>query len=145
MRVVCSSILPKSPKDIFDLLVRGDTIVKLTDGFPISYEDAELPEYWHEGEPINLKPRFFGLSQGDHFMTFKQIDRDQLLLYTEEYGTGIKRWDHTMELKPLSHGRCQYTDIVNIKAGVRTLIVWFIAKRLYAHRHDRLHSLLSHE
>lgn len=142
MKIHTTSIFAASAEMVFELLRRGDTIAKLTEGFPISY-DSSLPEYWQEGEPINLRPRFYGFAQGDHFVTFTKIDREQLLLCTQEYGSGIRCWNHTMEIRALDDGTCHYTDMVTIHAGIKTPLVGLIANKLYQHRQQQLSTLLS--
>lgn len=136
MRIVMSSTVNAPAHVVFNKLCESATMVYLSRGF-MTYNTKNLPRKWQTGKKFNLRPKFKGLAMGDHIVEFKRIDSAQQLLYTEESGGFVTRWDHTMELKPLSNGCTRHTDTVIIEAGLLTPLVALFAKLLYRHRHKR--------
>jgi uncharacterized membrane protein len=51
-------------------------------------------------------------------------------------------WDHTIRVEPSSDGGTQYTDVVEVRAGVLTPFVWAFAQVFYHHRQRRWRALV---
>lgn len=56
-------------------------------------------------------------------------------------GTLMSRWDHRIFIRSAEDG-CDYTDQVDIRAGLLTPFVWLFALGLYAHRQRRWRQLV---
>ena len=59
-------------------------------------------------------------------------------------GTGqlATMWDHTIRVEPGLGGGTEYTDIVEVRAGVLTPFVWIFAEVFYRHRQRRWRALV---
>jgi len=142
LHIVRSVTLPITAEQAFELLRHSATLVKVAAGM-VEYDNADdFPAQWEINSTVNLRPRIWGIPQGDHFVEFVLIDADQQLLVTNEYGGKIKSWHHRMELKNFADRSCLYTDRIVIDAGLFTWVVWLFAKLFYRHRHRRWLRLL---
>ena len=86
---------------------------------------------------------FFGLVPAwKHSITFQKIDDSKRVLFTKEGGGLVPVWNHLIQVTPEQNGTCRYTDDVDVKAGVLTLLVWLFANIFYRYRQLRWRILL---
>lgn len=103
-----------------------------------------LPEIWTIGTIYKLKLYLFGIIPfGDHFIRLVEIDHNEKTIISNEHGKFIKVWNHTIRLKPIDDHAIDYTDEVEIEAGILTLPVWLFAHLFYRHRQKKWKKLLS--
>lgn len=142
-RVERTVALPASIEKCWRLLQRTDTLIKVAEGI-MTYGGAnDLPEHWSPDNPVvNLKPRLFGIPQGNHFVQVTSLDEENHTIVTNEYGGHIKSWVHTMNLVEVDQFQCLYTDTIEIDAGRRTKLVAWFAHHFYGHRQRRWKEIL---
>lgn len=64
------------------------------------------------------------------------------LLRDDGAGQLATMWDHTIRVEPGLGGGTEYTDIVEVRAGVLTPFVWIFAEVFYRHRQRRWRALV---
>jgi hypothetical protein len=77
------------------------------------------------------------LPLGQHAIHFERVDPELMEIRTRESGSLVRRWCHTMSVRPSSDRRTLYADEVEIEGGLLTPLVWLFAQWLYRHRHRR--------
>lgn len=142
MRVTVSSVLPAPIEDCWGLLQHTSTLLFVAEGVMTYDNAATLPDTWEVGQTVNLRPRLWGKSQGDHFVRVVTVDHDNHTIVTNEHGGPITVWNHTMHLVEIRPDVCRYTDTIEIEAGWQTPIVWLFAQYFYRHRHARWQQLI---
>ncbi len=70
------------------------------------------------------------------------MGRFYLELRDDGRGTLASTWDHLIVIQASGHG-CSYTDRIEVKAGVLTLLVWSFAWVFYLHRQRRWRRLVA--
>ncbi|WP_129677073.1 hypothetical protein [Candidatus Chloroploca sp. Khr17] len=104
---------------------------------------GELDDEWVVGKTYALRLFLFGvLPAGEHRITLVTIDREANLIESKESGTLAPVWNHTIRFHAVGDGRLQYTDAIEIQAGLRTGIIWAFAHLFYRHRQRRWKRLL---
>tara|TARA_B100000508_G_scaffold115566_1_gene94678 strand:- start:3742 stop:4182 length:441 start_codon:yes stop_codon:yes gene_type:complete len=142
MKVTVTSKFLASTDRVWELLQRSQTLVYVAEGVMTYDGEDELPERWEVGTEVNLKPRLYGRSQGNHYVQFMEVNPAVRVIETMEWGGPITRWNHTMSLIEVSSNECEYTDAIEIQAGLMTIPVWAFAQFFYRHRHRRWLKLL---
>jgi hypothetical protein len=61
------------------------------------------------------------------------------------YSTLISKWDHWITVSPDAYGGTQYSDDVEIRAGMLTPFVWMFAQVFYWHRQRRWRGLVRNQ
>lgn len=104
---------------------------------------GELDGDWVVGKTYALRLYLFGfLPVGEHRITLVTIDREANLIESKESGALAPVWNHTIRFHPLGAGKLQYTDEIEIQAGLRTGVIWAFAHLFYRHRQRRWKKLL---
>jgi ligand-binding SRPBCC domain-containing protein len=136
------SIFPASADEVWEILLRPETLAQITRGM-ISYEPVEVPDEIKEGSVARLKVRTLNLPPAmDYEIRFMRIDPEGHQVLTHEHGGVIRRWVHRITIEPLSAGRCLYTDRIDIDAGALTPLVGAFARIFYRVRQRRWQKLL---
>ena len=65
-------------------------------------------------------------------------DDQQRELQTVECGGLLRAWNHLIQVEPLSENSCKYTDEVEVRAGLLTLLAWLLAHGFFRYRQRRL-------
>lgn len=71
-----------------------------------------------------------------------RLDDQARELYSNEMGGMIRVWNHLIKIEHESHGRCSYTDQIDIHAGWMTFGVWLYAHLFYRYRQYRWKRLI---
>jgi hypothetical protein len=104
---------------------------------------GELDGDWVVGKTYALRLYLFGfLPAGEHRITLATIDREANLIESKESGALAPVWNHTIRFHAVGAGRLQYTDEIEIQAGLRTGVIWAFAHLFYRHRQRRWKKLL---
>jgi len=102
-----------------------------------------LPEKWELGKEYKLKLYFLGIIPlGDHYITLAEINQNRKIIVSNEHGKLTKVWNHIIKIVPINDQTIEYTDEIEIKAGVLTLSIWLFAHLFYRHRQRRWKKLL---
>ncbi len=144
MRVRVSCTLP-APADLVWRHVQTSRLLRHI-SFPLivfaSREPGGFPETWPDGPHrvwmwsfgiIPLGPQTVDISRGQEGETH----------WIRDNGSGflVKTWDHRIEIAPAGPAETQYTDTVEIKAGLLTPFVWAFAQGFYRWRQHRWQAL----
>ena len=108
-----------------------------------SQKGSSIPEKWSLGNEYRLKLWFLGIIPiGDHFIKLVELNKEENLIVSNEYGRLTKAWNHTIEFNAIDHQTIEYTDEIEIKAGIMTLFIWLFAQIFYRHRQNKWKKLL---
>jgi hypothetical protein len=77
-----------------------------------------------------------------HQISFKDISDSEMTMLTHECGGVIKTWNHNIIVQRIDTDSCNYTDNVEIKAGVLTPLIWLYAHLFYRYRQFRWRFLI---
>lgn len=108
---------------------------------PISH--PAFPEIWGNG-CYQVRMRLFGvLSLGKQWIVIQpNVSPEGYDLLDDGHGDMIARWRHLITLRPTPEGFTQYTDTVEIDAGLLTIGVWLFAHIFYRYRQSRWRRLV---
>ena len=108
----------------------------------VSVDGQGFPERWTEGLTIQCRSYLFGfIPIGVRNLHFQRIDHVIFEILTLENDLLVKRWNHTISIKPLDQDRSIYRDVIDIDAGRLTVLVWAWAAWFYRHRQRRWRAL----
>jgi hypothetical protein len=62
-----------------------------------------------------------------HQLRIIRVDERKRELQTQEHGGPLRDGNHLLQVKQEPDGTCQYTDVVEIAAGLLTPAAWLIA------------------
>jgi hypothetical protein len=140
MRVVVESELPCGPDAVWDEVKRSRLLKEVCAPLVTFRETAgrALPDAWPEGQTILVNSWLFGLVPlGTRVIRFVRVDAAAGEIVTRERDPLVRRWDHTISVRPAANGRTRYRDEVIVEAGLLTPLVWLFAQVLYRHRQRR--------
>lgn len=115
--------------------------------FPIlsftSEVPSELDAKWIVGKKYNLSLHLFEVFPlGRHVIEVMCINQAELIIETHEGGLLAPVWDHTINIQQCDDKKLNYTDTIEIKAGLLTPVIWLFAQLFYRHRQKRWKKLL---
>lgn len=97
--------------------------------------DSAQPVVWTVGSTSSYRFRLFGfLPFGTHTIHIERFDRDGIR--SKEGNEHVPVWNHTIILRDIGD-QTEYTDQVDIEAGLKTVFIWLWAKAFYAHRQKK--------
>jgi hypothetical protein len=134
--------LPSSAEKVWQALLKRDTFLYVTRGM-LGFRGADQwPEVFQEGVEVETRLVFFHLVPGwKHRLRVVRIDKEKLELTSEEGGGTIRQWNHRILVGRETAERCQYTDEIEIRAGVLTVVIWAYAQVFYRYRQSRWRQL----
>lgn len=143
MNIKIRSVYSAPAPNVWMLVKKSSTLVFVTRGF-LGFAGAKrFPESWVEGDTITTRLLFFGfIPAWRHSITFKKIDEKKCILYTNEGGGLVPIWNHIIQVDVNDDQTCTYTDDVEVRAGVLTILVWMYAHIFYLYRQFRWRILL---
>ena len=98
---------------------------------------------WELNRDYVLKLYLFGfLPLGNHTIRLINIDRSENKIESTESGLLARVWNHTIQFQEIEENRVHYMDIIEIKAGLLTPMIWIFAHLFYRHRQRRWRKLL---
>lgn len=87
---------------------------------------------------------FLGLIPlGHHTIEFETIDSQRRTIISNEHGRITNEWKHRITIENLENNKIQYTDEVEIEAGLLTFPVWIFANLFYRYRQWRWRGVLA--
>ena len=110
----------------------------------VPIEPSVFPLRWAEKRYV-VGLRLFGvLPFGRQVINVSVSRRDDEHLEARDngYGTLISKWDHRISIRRVEGG-AEYTDRVEIRAGLLTPLVWAFAWLFYRHRQRRWRELVA--
>lgn len=98
---------------------------------------------WEIDRDYNLKLYFFGfIPLGRHQIRLVEIDRSHNKIVSTESGLLARVWNHTIQFEQSGDNKVLYTDLIEIRAGLLTLLIWCFAHLFYRHRQRRWKRLI---
>lgn len=145
MKAKISTIIHTNEDEIWDELLKVSSLIYVAS--PIlrfrPQLNHTLPEKWELGKEYKLKLSFFNvIPLGDHIIKVVEINKQEKVIISNEYGNLTKVWNHTIKLMPIDNNRIRYTDEIDIQSGLLTLFVWLFAHFFYRHRQIKWKKLL---
>ena len=142
MIVIKTSIFPASKEKVFGKLQRLELLQHIAKPYANFTPVNERITVWEPGKSSAYKLKLFGVIPfGTHTINVLSFDMDDGI-YTHEGNEHVPVWNHRIVLNGLPDDHCLYTDIVEIKAGWKTLFIYLWAKCFYSHRQKRWIKLL---
>ncbi|MFP4452598.1 MAG: hypothetical protein ACLFPI_04420 [Desulfobacterales bacterium] len=106
-------------------------------------ESGAFDEEWIEGKPYDLKLYLFSvIPLGRHRIKLAKIDKENNTIVSEETGLLARVWNHTISFHQSGDKEISYIDVVEIRAGLLTPIIWAFAHLFYRHRQRRWKKIL---
>jgi hypothetical protein len=140
-----STVFDCKPEQLWEEISRPSSL-KFVSAPLLHFEslvEGELDNEWAAGKTYTLRLYLFGfLPAGRHNITIASIDRNANIIESKERGTLSPVWNHTIRFHPLEGGKLHYTDEIEIRAGLLTVIIWAFAHLFYRHRQRRWKKLL---
>jgi len=136
-----------APADfVWSAVKQPATLLYVTRGFLGFSGIDRLPPEWHEEEIFETRFWFFHIFPAlwKHTLSVKQINDDQKTIVSNEQGGFIRTWNHTIRVSPASSG-CDYSDEIEIRAGLPTVFVWCYANVFYRYRQARWRRLAARQ
>ena len=94
-----------------------------------------LPEKWAVGTEYRFRLFFFGvIPLGSHHIKLVKLDKQERKLVSNEHGSLARAWNHQIQFKSIGDDSIQYTDSIEIHAGLLTVPIWLFAHFFYRHR-----------
>lgn len=138
-----SSVFPAAKDEIFRRLQKLKTLQYIAHPYATfkSVDDTEELT-WQEDSAFAFHFKLFALIPfGVHTIKVIQFDIEKGI-YTQEGNKHIPVWNHKIILEKINENTTKYTDIVEIQAGWKTLLVYLWANCFYAHRQRKWKRLL---
>ena len=143
MIVIKTSIFPASKEEVFEKLQKLKLLQYIAWPYATFTPVGEKLAVWRAGTSSAYRFRLFGIIPfGTHRIHVIRFDKDEGI-YTQEGNEYVPTWNHRIVLEEIAPGQCLYSDIVEIKAGWKTIFVFLWAKCFYAHRQRKWIRLLS--
>ncbi len=136
-----SAVFPADRDTVFQKLQRLETLQYIAKPYADFEPVGDTPVVFASGSTCVCSLRLFGcIPFGLHTIRIERFDREGIS--SREGNRHVPVWNHTIRLEAVDEDHTQYTDIVEIRAGVRTVFIWLWAKAFYAHRQRKWIHLL---
>jgi hypothetical protein len=138
MIATISTTLDTDADTAWELVQRTSTFLYVTRGL-FRWSNGQLPEKWLTGVKVRSRMFIFHLLPAwMHELQIIAIDDQKRQFQTIEHGGILRAWNHAITVEPENEARCRYTDLVEIKAGLLTPMVWLLAHVFFRYRQMRL-------
>lgn len=109
----------------------------------VPFKSGIFDNEWVVGKSYELKLYLFCIIPlGRHRIRLVKLDKKTNTIMSEESGLLAPVWHHTISFKQTGEKRIAYTDLIEIKAGLLTPVIWAFAHLFYRHRQKRWKLLL---
>jgi hypothetical protein len=141
-----SSRLDALPDAVWKIVKSSATFQFVTRGILSLSDELRLPPEWAAGQSFRFRLILFGfIPAWMHEITILSVDDARRTMQTAEKSGPLRRWDHTLSVRPSPNGGCSYTDTVNLDAGLLTPLAWAIAHVFFRYRQFRFRRLARSE
>ena len=145
MKAKISTIIKANENKMWEELQKVSSLIHVAS--PIlkfrPQEGHSVPEKWSLGTEYKLKLSFFGIVPlGNHVIKLVELNKEENLIISNEHGKLTKVWNHIIKFNAIDYETIEYTDEIEIKAGVLTLFIWLFAQIFYRHRQNRWKKLI---
>jgi hypothetical protein len=144
MKAMVRTNLPSSAESVWQALLKRDIFLHVTRGMLGFMGSDQWPESFHEGLELETRLFFFHLVPGwKHKLRIIRVDNESFELKSEEGGGMVQKWNHDISVIKRTESSCQYTDEIDIDAGLFTLVIWLYAHVFYRYRQARWRRMAS--
>lgn len=85
---------------------------------------------------ITVNVRLFGVMPPQAYtMALTAYDDAKMTFASAERGAGVRRWNHTLRVRPVGERGARIEESIDIDAGLMTPLYAAWARKLYRHRH----------
>ncbi|QDT96794.1 hypothetical protein [Gimesia aquarii] len=145
MKAKISTVIKTSENQMWDELQKTSSLMYVAS--PILKFKPEqghpVPEKWDLGTEYKLQVSFFGiLPLGSHIINLVELNKEENRIVSHEHGSLTSTWNHIIKFNAMNDETIEYTDEVEIHAGIGTLFVWLFAHIFYRHRQNKWKKLL---
>lgn len=138
-----TSVFPATENEIFEKLQKLETLQHIA--YPMATftpVDGNGSLIWQAGAEFAFAFKLFGfIPFGIHRIKVLRFDLDTGI-FTEERNPHVPVWNHQIIVKKIDDSHTQYSDIVDINAGWKTIFVYLWANCFYSHRQRKWLNLL---
>ncbi|MBS3768258.1 MAG: hypothetical protein KGY75_09115 [Candidatus Cloacimonetes bacterium] len=104
----------------------------------IPLQPGEFDDDWVVGKKYELKLYLFNIVPlGLHSIKLVKIDKENNMIVSEESGMLARVWNHTITFYQSGDSELRYTDVIEIRAGLLSPLIWVFAHLFYRHRQSR--------
>ena len=136
-----SSVFPASRDVIFEKLQKLETLQYIAEPYTTFEPVGVAKPVWEAGSTSAYRFRLFGVIPfGTHTIHIVRFDPEGVS--SHEGNKHVPVWNHNITMIPVDENLTRYTDRVEIRAGWKTLFIWFWANAFYAHRQRKWVRLL---
>lgn len=112
-------------------------------------EPPVLPKIWQE-ERYLVQLKFLGIVPfAKQWIDINILDtsaeKQVYQIRDDGHGDLVDKWDHLIIIEKTPTGKTNYTDRLEIDAGILTLSVWLYANIFYRHRQKRWQKLVEND
>lgn len=140
MRVKISTTLNATEDEMWERLQKVSSLMYVASPI-LTFKPANespLSEKWETKRMYKLKLFLFGLIPlGAHNIELVEINRTKNRIVSKEHGKLAREWNHIIWFQKIDGNKLHYTDEIEIKAGLITVVVWLFAHVFYRHRQRR--------
>ncbi len=145
MRVVLTTRLAAPPDRVWDE-VQTPRLLENVAAPLVQFRAVNPPHFpatWSD-ETYEVRMMLFGwLPFGRQLIRIsRSASGTARLLRDDGSGQLATVWDHTIRVEPSRGGETEYTDLVEVRAGILTPFVWAFAQVFYRHRQRRWRALV---
>jgi hypothetical protein len=138
MIIKVTSIFPASREKIFAKLQEIETLRYICSPLA-TFTPLGDSHKWQAGAVFRFDLTACRLKFGVHTINVKRFDMDKIL--THEYNKNVPVWNHIITLEKCGENHTKYSDIVEVRAGWKTLFIWLWANVFYRHRQRKWREL----
>lgn len=145
MKVIVTTKFDATSKELWKEIVNPVSLQKVSAPIltftPKAGTDFSKP--WSTNNRYDITLHLGGIiPMGSHSIRVIEMDRENNVILSEETGHLAKVWNHTITFSD-KNGKLEYTDEVEIKAGLFTFPIWLFANLFYRHRQRNWKKMLS--
>ncbi len=139
MNLSVSSVFPAGRDTVFAKLQEISTLRYICE--PLAkFTSLDECRIWAAGTRFMFNLYVMGIGFGVHTIDVDTFDIKRIS--TREHNKSVPVWNHVITLEEQSSGHTTYTDIVEVRAGWKTVFIWLWANVFYRHRQRKWRKLL---
>jgi hypothetical protein len=139
MIIKVTSTFPADRETVFSKLQEIETLRYICSPLA-AFTPLDESFKWQAGAIFRFGLTACGINFGVHTINVKRFDIDKIL--THEHNKNVPVWNHIIALEKCGDNNTKYSDIVEVRAGWKTVFIWLWANVFYRHRQRKWRELL---
>ena len=136
LKIRISRILFNTSEKIWEKLINVETLIEICKPmarFKLISKENEVK--WETSKEYIFKLYIYGfIPFGKHKIFLEKVDKGNKIIQSKECNKIVSIWDHKIIMEQNGENTIEYTDEVDIYAGIITIFVALWAKMFYKHR-----------